>query len=69
MGEKTQRINEYKTNAVKAVREIIENANDLIFTEYRGMTVGQMSELRKKLRQEEAQYKVIKNNYIIIRYS
>jgi large subunit ribosomal protein L10 len=64
MGEKTQRINEYKTNAVKAVRAIIENANDLIFTEYRGMTVAQMTDLRNKLRDEDAQYKVVKNNYM-----
>ncbi len=64
MAEKTQRINEYKTNAVNAVKAIIENAKDLIFTEYRGMTVAQITELRKKLHAEEARYKVVKNNYM-----
>ena len=64
MAEKTQRINEYKTNAVNAVKTIIENAKDLIFTEYRGMTVAQITELRKKLRAEDARYKVVKNNYM-----
>ncbi len=64
MAEKTQRINEYKTNAVQAVKTIIENAKDLIFTEYRGMTVAQITELRKKLRTEEARYKVVKNNFM-----
>jgi large subunit ribosomal protein L10 len=64
MGEKTQRINEYKSNAVNAVREIIKSAKDLIFTEYRGMSVAQITDLRKRLRSEEARYKVVKNNYM-----
>jgi large subunit ribosomal protein L10 len=62
MGEKTQRINEYKTNSIKAVKVIIQNAQDLIFTEYRGLTVAQLTDLRRKLKAEQAQYKVVKNN-------
>lgn len=64
MGEKTQRINEYKTKSVQAVREIIQNAQDLIFTEYRSLTVAQLTDLRKKLRAEQAKYKIVKNNYM-----
>ncbi|MBN2351912.1 MAG: 50S ribosomal protein L10 [Spirochaetales bacterium] len=64
MAEKTQRINAYKTGAVQAAKEIIQNAQDLIFTEYRGMTVSQLTDLRKKLRAEQASYKVVKNNYM-----
>jgi large subunit ribosomal protein L10 len=64
MGEKTQRINEYKSNSVKAVRSIIEKAKDYIFTEYRGLTVAQLTDLRRKLRAEQATYKVVKNNYM-----
>ena len=36
--------------------------NDFIFTEYRGLTVEQISALRKKLREHEAPLKVVKNN-------
>ncbi len=64
MGEKTQRINEYKTKSIQAVKEIVQNAQDLIFTEYRGLTVAQLTDLRKKLRGEQAKYKVVKNNYM-----
>ena len=64
MAEKTQRINEYKTRSVQTAKEIIESAQDLIFTEYRGMSVAQLTDLRKKLRSEQASYKVMKNNYM-----
>jgi large subunit ribosomal protein L10 len=64
MGDKTQRINDYKSNAVKAVKEIVEGASDLIFTDFRGLTVAQLTDLRHKLRSEHAQYKVVKNNYM-----
>jgi len=66
MAEKTQKINEYKKNAVKALREIIEKSTDLIFTDFRGLTVAQLTDLRHKLRQEQASYKVVKNNYMQI---
>jgi len=64
MAEKTQKINPAKEGAVKAVREIIEKAQDLIFTNYRGLTVAQLTYLRAKLRAEHASYKVVKNNYM-----
>jgi large subunit ribosomal protein L10 len=64
MAEKTQRINEYKTASIQKVREIIQGAQDLIFTEYRGLTVAQLTDLRRKLRAEQAKYKVVKNNYM-----
>jgi large subunit ribosomal protein L10 len=64
MGEKTQRINDFKTNTVKAIKDIIVNANDLIFTDFRGLSVAQLTDLRTKLRHEQAKYKVVKNNYL-----
>ncbi|MBN1525317.1 MAG: 50S ribosomal protein L10 [Spirochaetales bacterium] len=66
MADKTQRINEYKENAVKKFKEFLEKSNDLIFVDYRGLTVAQITELRGKLREENAQLTVVKNNYMNI---
>ncbi len=64
MGEKTQKIQPYKVDSVKNMRELIEGAKDIIFTDYRGLNVQQIGELRRNLRAQEAQYRVIKNNYV-----
>jgi large subunit ribosomal protein L10 len=63
MGEKTQKINQQKQDRVSEIREIITGAKDIIFADYRGLTVSQLTELRGKLQQEESSFKVIKNNY------
>jgi large subunit ribosomal protein L10 len=63
MGEKTQKINQQKLDRVSEIRNIISDAKDIIFTDYRGLTVSQLTELRGKLKQEESAFKVIKNNY------
>ena len=44
-----------------AVAEQIKKSNALIVAEYRGMTVAEMTDLRVKLRESEAEFKVIKN--------
>ena len=64
MAEKTQRINEYKENAVKKFKDFVENAKDLIFVDYRGLTVAQITELRTKLLEEASKLTVVKNNYM-----
>ncbi|HEQ70895.1 MAG TPA: 50S ribosomal protein L10 [Spirochaetia bacterium] len=64
MAEKTQKINAYKSNAIAVLKGIVENASDLIFTDFRGCTVAQLTEIRSKLRAENASYKVVKNNYM-----
>ena len=64
MGEKTQKIQPYKVDTVKNMRELIGGAKDIIFTDYRGLNVQQIGELRRNLRAEAAQYRVIKNNYV-----
>ena len=68
MGEKTQKINQQKIERVAEIKKIIENARDVIFTDFRGMTVAQITELRNKLKEEEASYKIIKNNYTLIAF-
>lgn len=63
MGEKTQKIQQYKRDAVAALKEKISQAPGLIFTDYRGLNVAQITDLRRSLRKQAAEYKVVKNNF------
>ncbi len=57
------RITPAKEDAVKALKDEFSGYNGFIFTEYRGMTVAQITELRTELRKNDAQYRVIKNRF------
>jgi large subunit ribosomal protein L10 len=63
MGEKTQKIQQHKREAVGQLRDRIRQAPGLVFTDYRGLTVAQISDLRRSLRKQAAEYRVVKNNY------
>ena len=52
-----------KTKAIAEAKEVLQAYNDYIFADYRGLTVEQISELRKKLRELECEFKVVKNNF------
>lgn len=51
-----------KIESVKEIRERLENNMLAIMTQYVGINVAQVTELRKKLREAGIQYKVYKNN-------
>lgn len=57
------RITEEKKAAVQGIRDEFATYTGLIFTDYRGMTVEQITDLRKLLRAKDAQYRVIKNRF------
>ena len=57
------RITPAKEDAVKALKDEFEGYNGYIFTDYRGMTVAQLTVLRTALRKNDAQYRVIKNRF------
>lgn len=57
------RITPAKEDAVKAIKDEFSEYNGYIFTDYRGMTVAQITELRNALRKNDAAYRVIKNRY------
>jgi large subunit ribosomal protein L10 len=63
MGEKTQKIQQYKREAVASLRDRFRQSPGLIFTDYRGLTVAQITDLRRSLRKQSAEFKVVKNNY------
>ena len=57
-----------KTQAIEETKKAFSEYNDFIFTEYRGLTVEQITALRKKLREHEAPFKVVKNNFARIAF-
>lgn len=50
-----------KVTAVEELKTRLGGAKAVVLTEYRGLTVQQLSELRRQLRAVSAQYKVVKN--------
>lgn len=55
-------IKEAKVKAVEELRDKFSRSSTAIITDYRGLNVTQMTELRKKLKEQEIEYKVVKNN-------
>jgi large subunit ribosomal protein L10 len=53
---------EKKEKAVEALREVLSKCNIAILTDYRGMKTPELNELRRKLREAEAEYMVVKNS-------
>ena len=52
---------EEKAAAVEAIKESLKNAQGSVLTDYRGLTVSEMNELRKKLREADVEFRVVKN--------
>ncbi len=61
MSEK--KIQPAKVAAVADLDKQFEGVSDYIFASYRGMTVEQLFTLRRQLRKENAEFKVVKNNF------
>jgi len=53
-----------KQNEVNATVELMKNAGSLLFVDYLGLTVAEVSELRTQLHNENCKMKVIKNNIL-----
>ena len=53
--------NAHKEQTVAGLREIIAGSKGAILTDYRGLTVAEVSNLRKKLRDSKAEYHIVKN--------
>ena len=50
-----------KLTAVEDLKSRLDGVKTVVLTEYRGLTVQQLSDLRKQLRAVSAEYKVVKN--------
>ena len=58
-----KKIQDAKVKSIGEIKEAFSSSRDFIFTDYRGLTVEQITGLRKQLRGKGAQYKVVKNNF------
>ena len=52
---------EAKVELVSELRALVGQTKAAILTDYRGLSVAEMTELRKKLRDVDAEYRVVKN--------
>ena len=50
-----------KAGTIEELRKRLDGATAAVLTEYRGLTVHQISELRKQLKAASAEYRVVKN--------
>ena len=55
------KILEQKAGVVSEIKERFENAKSVVAFDYRGLSVAEVTELRRKLRETGADYKVYKN--------
>jgi large subunit ribosomal protein L10 len=55
---------ELKQPIVEEIKNYTKDAKSIVLVDYRGLTVGQDTELRKKLREAGVVYKVYKNTFL-----
>ncbi|NTV52051.1 MAG: 50S ribosomal protein L10 [Candidatus Firestonebacteria bacterium] len=53
-----------KSQVLEKVRDYLQESKNLVFTEYRGMNVEQVTTLRTTLRKAGVKYKIVKNTLI-----
>ncbi|MGI6466123.1 MAG: 50S ribosomal protein L10 [Sphaerochaetaceae bacterium] len=54
---------DYKVEAVNKMKEELSNYDGYIFADYRGMTVEQVTTLRRKLQEHDSAFRVVKNRF------
>ena len=57
------KVNDAKRNSVDKLKNEFSQYKGYIFTDYRGLTVEQITQLRHQLRPLDSAFKVVKNNY------
>jgi large subunit ribosomal protein L10 len=68
MAIKAKAFQKAKIEAVEQAKSLFEGYSDYIFANFRGLTVGQITTLRKQLRAKESALKVVKNNFARIAF-
>ena len=59
----TRKIQQSKVDAVTKLKEHLRAAPDLIFSDFRGLTFPQMTDLRAKLTEKGTAYRVVRNAF------
>ena len=54
---------QWKVERVRKLKEELQSSSSFIFTDYRGLNVQQITELRNSLRKKKAEFHVVKNNF------
>ena len=52
---------EKKRQAINELREIISGCSAAVFTDYRGLSTAELTQLRRRMRESGTQYRVVKN--------
>jgi len=55
-----------KVSEVEVLKERLRRARAVVLTDFRGLTVGEINQLRGKLREAGVEYKVVKNRLMLI---
>jgi large subunit ribosomal protein L10 len=63
MSDYQTKVHQHKTDSVDAIKERLGGASDYVFANYRGLSVDQITDLRKQLREQGTDFRVIKNRY------
>ena len=63
-----KKIQNTKVKAIDELKKDFEDSTDFIFTDYRGLTVEQITQLRRQLSTKGAKLKVVKNNFARIAF-
>ena len=69
MASQREQVIEQKNKIVSNLVEDIKKSDALFFTEYSGLTVHQLQDLRSTLRESNATYKVVKNSLTMRAFS
>lgn len=56
---------EQKAESVKEIKELIESSEAMYFTDFAGLTVEEVNELRKEFYKSDLKYKVVKNTLTV----
>jgi len=57
------KVNDEKRKAVARIKEGLGAVRDIIFADYRGLSVGEITTLRDRLKETQTRLKVVKNRY------
>lgn len=68
MAMRATKIQPDKAEAINALKDMIGGSSDFVFAEYRGLTVEQISALRRQLREKGTEFHVVKNNFARIAF-
>ena len=62
MAETEKPVQKYKLDAVERLQTAIGQGPNVIFSDFRGLTVAQITDLRDRLREAETVYRVVRNS-------